>query len=114
MKREPLLEIKNLKTRFKIGKHWAVAVNGISFDILKGETLGIVGESGSGKSVSVLSLIQLIPNPPGEIREGSIIFNGETLFDGEELEAIRDKPEFRFFHDFKGKKKFYQKCHENA
>ena len=76
MKREPLLEIKNLKTRFKIGKQWAVAVNGISFDILKGETLGIVGESGSGKSVSVLSLIQLIPNPSGEVREGLIKFNG--------------------------------------
>ena len=105
MKREPLLEIKNLKTRFKIGKQWAVAVNGISFDILKGETLGIVGESGSGKSVSVLSLIQLIPNPPGEVREGSIKFNGETLFDGQELEAIRDKPEFRFFHDLQGKKR---------
>ncbi|MED5317209.1 MAG: ABC transporter ATP-binding protein [Candidatus Neomarinimicrobiota bacterium] len=105
MKREPLLEIKNLKTRFKIGKKWAVAVNGISFNILKGETLGIVGESGSGKSVSVLSLIQLIPNPPGEVREGSIKFNGETLFDGQELEAIRDKPEFRFFHDLNGKKR---------
>ena len=64
MSRKKLLEIKGLKTRFKVGNQWAVAVDSIDFDIYEGETLGIVGESGSGKSVSVLSLIQLIPNPP--------------------------------------------------
>ena len=67
---EKLLEIKGLRTRFKVGDDWAEAVNGVDFDIYEGETLGIVGESGSGKSVSVLSLIQLIPNPPGEVVEG--------------------------------------------
>ncbi len=65
MNREKLVEIKGLKTRFKVGEDWAQAVNGIDLDIYKGETLGIVGESGSGKSVSVLSLIHQITNPPG-------------------------------------------------
>ena len=102
---EKLLSIKNLKTRFKVGKDWATAVNGISFDIFKGETLGIVGESGSGKSVSVLSLIQLIPNPPGEVSEGTITFKGETIFDGDELASIREKPEFKYFNNLKGKKR---------
>jgi len=102
---EILLSIKKLKTRFKVGKDWATAVNGISLDIFKGETLGIVGESGSGKSVSVLSLIQLIPNPPGEVSEGTIAFNGETIFDGNELASIREKPEFKYFNDLKGKKR---------
>ena len=101
----PLLSIKKLKTRFKVGKDWATAVNGISFDIFKGETLGIVGESGSGKSVSVLSLIQLIPNPPGEVSEGTITFNGETIFDGDELAKIRQKPEFKYFNNLKGKQR---------
>ncbi|MBL7013774.1 MAG: ABC transporter ATP-binding protein [Candidatus Marinimicrobia bacterium] len=102
---EILLSIKKLKTRFKVGKDWATAVNGISLDIFKGETLGIVGESGSGKSVSVLSLIQLIPNPPGEVSEGTITFKGETIFDGDELASIREKPEFKYFNDLKGKKR---------
>lgn len=102
---EKLLSIKNLKTRFKVGKDWATAVNGISLDIFKGETLGIVGESGSGKSVSVLSLIQLIPNPPGEVSEGTITFNGETIFDGDELANIRKKPEYKYLNHIKGNKR---------
>ena len=76
-----LVEIKNLVTQFKIGSRWAKAVRGIDLDIYEGETLGIVGESGSGKSVSVLSLIQLIPNPPGEVSEGEVTFKGEKIFD---------------------------------
>ncbi len=105
MSREKLLEIKGLKTRFKIGKEWATAVNGIDFDIFKGETLGIVGESGSGKSVSVLSLIQLIPNPPGEVSEGTIKFKDELLFDGHDLDRIQQEPEFNYFHELKGAKR---------
>jgi len=70
MSKKKLVEIKNLKTHFKVGDQWATAVHGVDLDIYEGETLGIVGESGSGKSVSVLSLIQLIPNPPGEVVEG--------------------------------------------
>ncbi len=97
MMREKLLEIKGLKTRFKVGDKWAKAVNGVDFEIYKGEVLGIVGESGSGKSVSVLSLIQLIPNPPGEVYEGEIWFKGEKIFDGKELETIHATPKYRFF-----------------
>jgi oligopeptide/dipeptide ABC transporter ATP-binding protein len=98
MSREKLVEIKGLKTRFKAGDKWAQAVNGVDLDIFKGETLGIVGESGSGKSVSVLSLIQLIPNPPGEVSEGEIYFKGEKIFDGHELDAVKNIPKYRFFN----------------
>ena len=97
MNREKLVEIKGLKTRFKVGNDWAQAVNGIDLDIYKGETLGIVGESGSGKSVSVLSLIQLIPNPPGEVSEGEIYYKGEKIFDGKEVAKIKSLPLYRFF-----------------
>ena len=105
MSREKLLEIRALKTRFKIGKEWATAVNGIDFDIFKGETLGVVGESGSGKSVSVLSLIQLIPNPPGEVSEGTIKFKDEIIFDGDDLESVKEKEEFKYFPKLKGLKR---------
>ncbi|MBT7043358.1 MAG: ABC transporter ATP-binding protein [Candidatus Marinimicrobia bacterium] len=105
MSSEKLLEVKGLKTRFKIGNEWATAVNGIDFDIFKGETLGIVGESGSGKSVSVLSLIQLIPNPPGEVSEGSIKFKDELLFDGHDLDGINKLPEFKYFPELTGPKR---------
>ena len=98
MSREKLVEIKGLKTRFKVGDDWAEAVNGIDLDIYKGEMLGIVGESGSGKSVSVLSLIQLIPNPPGEVSEGEIIFKGEKIFDGKELDRVKETPKYRFYN----------------
>ena len=96
MNREKLVEIKGLKTRFKVGNDWAEAVNGIDLDIYQGETLGIVGESGSGKSVSVLSLIQLIPNPPGEVSEGEIFFKGEKIFDGNELEEVKTIPHYKY------------------
>jgi len=105
MSSEKLLEVKGLKTRFKIGNEWATAVNGIDFDIFKGETLGIVGESGSGKSVSVLSLIQLIPNPPGEVSEGTIKFKDELLFDGHDLEGINNLPQFKYFPELTGAKR---------
>ncbi|NQU68336.1 MAG: ABC transporter ATP-binding protein [Candidatus Marinimicrobia bacterium] len=93
-----LLDIKGLRTRFKVGDEWAEAVNGVDFHINEGETLGIVGESGSGKSVSVLSLIQLIPNPPGEVVEGEIYFKGEKIFDGNDLGKVRERPKYRFFN----------------
>ncbi len=95
--REKLLEVKGLKTRFKIRDKWAKAVDGIDFDIYNGEILGIVGESGSGKSVSVLSLIQLVPNPPGEVTEGEISFKGEKIFDGKDLARVKQIPKYRFF-----------------
>lgn len=100
MSADKLVEIKGLKTQFKVGNQWAQAVNGIDLDINKGETLGIVGESGSGKSVSVLSLIQLVPNPPGEVSEGEIYFKGEKIFDGKELKEVQQISKYRFFHNW--------------
>lgn len=76
---EPLLQVIDLKTYFNIEGTWAKAVDGVTFDILKGEVLGIVGESGSGKSVTALSLMKLIPDPPGRITGGQILFKGRDI-----------------------------------
>ena len=74
----PLLQVENLRTYFRTDAGVAKAVDGVSFHVNPGETLGIVGESGSGKSVSALSTMRLIPQPPGEIQPGSkILFDGE-------------------------------------
>ena len=70
-----LLEFKNLVTEFRTEGTSVKAVKGISFTLNRGETIGIVGESGSGKSVTSLSAMRLIPNPPGEITGGEIIFH---------------------------------------
>jgi oligopeptide transport system ATP-binding protein len=78
---EPLLQIKDLQTHFFTSEGVVRAVNGVSYDVQPGETLGLVGESGSGKSVSALSLMRLIPNPPGKIVGGEVIFDGESLLD---------------------------------
>lgn len=75
LKKEILLEIKNLVVEFKTESEKVVAVNDISFTLRQGETIGIVGESGSGKSVSALAVMGLIPNPPGRIRSGEIIYH---------------------------------------
>ena len=74
-----LLEVKGLKTQFFTQDGVVRAVNGISYTLREGECLGIVGESGSGKSVSVLSVMRLIPTPPGEIVDGEVLFKGEDL-----------------------------------
>tara|TARA_B100002003_G_scaffold212312_1_gene209350 strand:- start:454 stop:1434 length:981 start_codon:yes stop_codon:yes gene_type:complete len=76
---DTLIQVKNLKTYFHTEAGIAKAVDDISFDIFKGEVLGIVGESGSGKSVTSLSINRLIPNPPGEIVSGNIIYNNIDL-----------------------------------
>ena len=90
---EKLIEIKNLKTFFHTEAGTVKAVNDVSFDILKGEVLGIVGESGSGKSVTSLSINRLIPNPPGEAASGSVEYNGINLLDlsYEEMREYRGK-----------------------
>ena len=75
----PLLEVKNLRTEFVTQDGIVQAVNGISFSLEEGETLGIVGESGCGKRVSMLSLMRLIPQPPGRIVEGEVWFQGRDL-----------------------------------
>ncbi len=88
---EILLEIKNLRVQFKTVEGLVNAVDDLSYTLHKGEKLGIVGESGSGKSVSSLGIMQLIPNPPGEIVEGEILYNGKDLVKAteREMEKIR-------------------------
>ncbi|MFN4233357.1 MAG: ABC transporter ATP-binding protein [Bacteroidia bacterium] len=78
MEKNVLLEVKNLVTEFRTEDQIVKAVNNISFTLHKGETIGIVGESGSGKSVTSLSVMRLIPNPPGRIASGEIIFHSKT------------------------------------
>ncbi len=76
---EKLLEVNNLKTYFDTDDGTVKAVDGVSFHIDRGETLAVVGESGSGKSVTSLSIMRLIAQPPGRIAEGEILFEGEDL-----------------------------------
>ncbi len=89
MSKDLLLEVKNLKTYFYTDEGVVRAVDGISFDIKKGETLGMIGESGCGKSVSALSIMRLISEPPGRIMEGEINFQGENLREKSEPEMRR-------------------------
>ena len=81
-----VLKVDDLRTYFTTRWGTVKAVDGISFDLRRGETLGIVGESGSGKSVTMLSLMQLIPMPPGRIVSGSIVLDGEDLLQMSESE----------------------------
>ena len=74
-----LLEVKDLRTYFYGMDGTIKAVDGVTFDVQEGETLGLVGESGCGKSVCALSILRLIPDPPGEIVEGEIHFEGQDL-----------------------------------
>jgi len=86
-----LLEVKNLRTYFYTEEGVVRAVDGVSWDIEEGETLGLVGESGSGKSVSAMSILRLIPTPPGRIVEGEILFEGQDLLKAsdDEIRHIR-------------------------
>lgn len=86
MAEAPLLEVKNLQVQFKTADGVVNAVNNVSFSVNRGETLGIVGESGSGKSVTSLSIMRLIPSPPGKIAGGQILFDGDNLVDFSESE----------------------------
>jgi len=86
-----MLEIKDLRTQFHTREGLVYAVNGVSYTLDEGETLGIVGESGCGKSVSVLSLMRLIPQPPGRIAGGQALFQGRDLLkmSAEEIRHVR-------------------------
>jgi oligopeptide transport system ATP-binding protein len=86
-----ILEVEDLRTRFHTQDGTIYAVNGVSFHVEQGETLGIVGESGCGKSVSMLSVMGLIPQPPGEIHAKGIFFNGRNLMQihREEMRKVR-------------------------
>ena len=96
-----LLEVNNLKTRFHTPEGTVYAVNGISFKLDEGETLAVVGESGCGKSVTVMSLLRLIPIPPGEISSGNALYRGADLLKlaEEDLEHIRGKEISMIFQD---------------
>jgi oligopeptide transport system ATP-binding protein len=96
-----LLEVKDLKTYFKTEDGLVKAVDGVSFELKKGETLGIVGESGSGKSVTNLSIVRLIPSPPAEIAGGQVIFEGQDLLklSEQDLRRIRGGQVAMIFQD---------------
>ncbi len=87
----PLLQVENLTTRFRSDRGLVTAVDGVSFDVQPGETVAIVGESGSGKSVTALSILRLIPDPPGKIANGQILFEGQDLLtlDDPGIRAVR-------------------------
>ena len=99
---EPLLEVRGLKTYFFTDEGVIRAVDGVDLTIYPGETLGVVGESGCGKSVTALSIMRLIPQPPGRIVEGRILYNGRNLLDltptqmrkirGKEISMIFQEP----------------------
>ncbi len=98
---EPLLKVTDLQVQFNTEDGVVRAVNGISFDLAPGETLGIVGESGSGKSVANLSLLGLIPQPPGEIVAGRAEFRGQDLLSRShaEMTAVRGNDIAMIFQD---------------
>ena len=97
----PLLELENLKTQFFTSAGTVKAVDGISYTVDKGETVALVGESGCGKSVSALSILRLIPWPPGKIVDGFIKFDGVDLatLSEEEIRQIRCKDVAMVFQD---------------
>jgi oligopeptide transport system ATP-binding protein len=96
-----ILSVNDLRTYFQTDDGVVKAVDGITFELKKGETLGIVGESGSGKSVTNLSVIRLIPEPPGKIVSGEVIFDGRDIMHltKEEVRKIRGKRIAMIFQD---------------
>ncbi|MDC2863908.1 ABC transporter ATP-binding protein [Bacillus sp. BP-3] len=96
-----LLEVKDLQVSFDTHAGEVQAVRGVTFDLKKGETLAIVGESGSGKSVTSKALMDLIPKPPGRIKNGEIIFDGRDLtkLSEKEMQQIRGKEIAMIFQD---------------
>jgi oligopeptide transport system ATP-binding protein len=98
---DTLLSVRGLKTYFELEEGVVKAVDGVSFDLERGKTLGIVGESGSGKSVTNLSVLRLIPSPPGRIVAGQILFGGQDIvsMSDEEVRRIRGKRIAMIFQD---------------
>jgi len=97
----PLLEVKGLKTQFFTQDGVVRAVDDVSFYVMPGETLGVVGESGCGKSMTGLSIMRLIPNPPGKIVAGEILFNGTDILQmsDEQVRSIRGNDIAMIFQD---------------
>jgi len=98
---EPLLQVKNLRTWFYTPDGIVKAVNGVSYTLNEGESLGLVGESGCGKSVSAMSIMRLIPTPPGKIAEGEVIFGGRDLLklSEDEMRRVRGNDIAMIFQD---------------
>ena len=96
-----LLSVRGLKTYFDLDEGVVKAVDGVSFDLERGRTLGIVGESGSGKSVTNLSVLRLVPSPPGRIVAGEILFDGQDIvsMSAEAIRKIRGKRIAMIFQD---------------
>ena len=96
-----LLQVENLTTEFSTQAGTVKAVRDVSFQVEAGETVGLVGESGSGKSVTSLSLMRLIPSPPGRITAGSVMLAGEELLSksDKEMESIRGRRMAMVFQD---------------
>src|SRR6266404_9617202 len=98
---ESLLSVSDLRTYFETEDGTVKAVDGVSFELKQGETLGIVGESGSGKSVANLSIMRLIPDPPGKIVSGTIMFDGHDVLklSAREVRDLRGKRIAMIFQD---------------
>ena len=84
--KKTLLEIEDLDVIYQTDLETVHAVNGISFSMKQGETLGLVGETGAGKSTTALSILRLLAENTGKIRKGKILFNGENILDMNKLE----------------------------
>lgn len=98
---DSILQVKNLTVSFQGREQEVEAVRGVSFEVKRGETLGIVGESGSGKSVTARSIMRLLPSPPSFMKDGEVIFLGQNLaeYSEKEMEAIRGKDMGMIFQD---------------
>jgi oligopeptide transport system ATP-binding protein len=97
----PILEVRNLKTQFQTQDGVVKAVDDVSFYVMPGETLGVVGESGCGKSMTGLSIMRLIPSPPGKIVAGEILFNGDDILrmSDDQVRSIRGNDIAMIFQD---------------
>ena len=96
-----LLEIKNLVVQYSVGRDVVQAVNGISLTVKEGATIGLVGETGAGKTTTALSVMGLVPNPPGKVKSGEILLDGEDLLkkSNKEMRKIRGKDIAMIFQD---------------
>src|SRR4030088_981134 len=98
---EPLLDVRDLHVEFRTDTGVVRAVDGVSFAVGQGETLGIVGESGSGKSVTSLAIMGLVPRPPGHVSGGPVLFQGKNLltFNPRQLANVRGNRIAMIFQD---------------
>ena len=101
MNNDLVLQVEDLRTYFNTDDGVVKAVDGISFELHKGETLGLVGESGCGKSVSCLSVMKLIPSPPGRIMSGTAVLQGKNILDYpvDKIRQIRGQKISMIFQD---------------